>query len=83
MFLWDIFVIPYLTKLQAFNCTLQLYWKGNVWQKHVEITFNSRENYIWMPMPKCQCRDFQVAVSKIKILKKNLYRENEQIQQKK
>ena len=49
---------------------MQLYWKGSVWQKHVELTFNSKgvyyylkDNiYIWLPMPRCQCLHFQVAV---------------------
>ena len=38
-FLRDILVIFYLRKLQACNFWLQLYWKENVWQKHIELTF--------------------------------------------
>ena len=52
---------------------LPLYWKGNVWQKHIELTFNysgdyyyPKDNiYIWMSMPRCQCRDFQMVILRI------------------
>ena len=54
--------------------SLKLYLKGSVWQKHIKLTFfNSRGNYyhpkdniyVWMPMLRCQCQDFQVAVLSI------------------
>ena len=57
--LFDIFVISYLTILQAFNLKVATLLKWSVWQKHIELTFNI---YIWMPMPRRKHRDLQVVV---------------------
>ena len=65
---------------------LQFYWKGNVWQKHIELTF--RGDYYYpkdnLYIFECQFRDANAEISKsfqaylkIKISKMILYVENE------
>ena len=65
---------------------LQFYWKGNVWQKHIELTF--RGDYYYpkdnLYIFECQFRDANAEISKsfqaylkIKISKIILYVENE------
>ena len=46
---------------------LHLYWKGSVWQKHIELTFNARGDYYYLKDNLRWCRAWYLFGSQIPV----------------
>ena len=64
----DIFVLPYLTDLQASNLLVSILLKRKCLAKHVGLTFNSRGDYYYLQKKvfifEYRCRDVNTEIFK-------------------
>ena len=64
----DIFVLPYLTDLQASNLLVSILLKRKCLTKHVGLTFNSRGDYYYLQKKvfifEYRCRDVNTEIFK-------------------